>query len=234
MTDPRDADAAAWGLPGVLDFFETARSTTEQVYRSEWIFLREKLAEGMSVLDVGCAQGGFASVLSEHLNAFDYTGVDVNPDMVARARRRFPGHRFERVAEGDLAALGDETFDLVLVLGLLHLHAAWRDTLAAAWACTAGCLLFDLRQVAGPTVEDRTRSWFRMDFHRPDAAHGATVLPYNLVNAGEALETVTRLCPGAAQVSQFGYLHPVSGAASVPVSEVMATAWCVEREPAAR
>lgn len=222
-------NAEAWGLPRVLDFFEARRATTDEVYPSEWFFLRDRLRDGMTVLDVGCAQGGFARVLGEHLGAFSYTGVDINADMVARARAKHPGHAFHHVAEGDLAVLGERRFDLVIVLGILHLHEAWRDTLAAAWRHTGGCLVFDLRETHLPTIEDKARSYFRMDFHGGGPEHAETTLPYNVVNAGEALAVVTETCRGAARISHYGYLHAVSPAAVCPLDEVMANTYCVER-----
>ncbi|EME70521.1 Putative methyltransferase (methylase) [Paramagnetospirillum caucaseum] len=223
-------NADAWGLDGVLDFFDTERSNTGQVYASEWFFLKDRMREGMRVLDVGCAQGGFASVLAEHLKDFRYTGIDINPAMIERARARHPGHTFQTITEdADWACLGDETFDLVLVLGILHLHEGWRRTIAQAWSHTAGCLLMDLRETEGPTIEDKARSYFRMDFGGKDERYASTTLPYVLINSAEALETVRRLTPGARRTSHYGYLHPASASASVPVDGVMTNVWCVER-----
>ncbi|MCB2100608.1 MAG: class I SAM-dependent methyltransferase [Rhodobacterales bacterium] len=222
-------NAAAWGLPGVLDFFASERDSAAKVYPSEWFFLRQHLREGVSVLDVGCAQGGFAAVLGESLSAFTYTGVDISAAMVARARERHPGHRFLTVPEGDLSPLGGETFDLVLVLGILHLHEAWRDTLAAAWARTGGAMVFDLRETEGPSIEDKDRARFTMAFGGDGAEYERTVLPYNLINASEALAESRRLCAGAARLSRFGYLHAPSAAARLPVDAVLTETWCAER-----
>jgi len=223
-------NATAWGLPGVLDFFDTARASTGQVYASEWFFLKDRLHEGLSVLDVGCAQGGFATVLGEHLRDFRYTGLDINPDMIDRARKRHPAHTFHAIAEGrPWTVLQDRHFDLVLVLGILHLHEGWRDTLAQAWKHTAGTLIFDLREHGDATIEDKARSSFRMDFGGGDDRHCETRLPYIIVNSAEALTTVRRLSPGCRKLSHFGYLHPVSESASTPVPEVMANVWCAER-----
>lgn len=224
------SNAEAWGLPGVLHFFDTARSTTGQVYASEWFFLKDRLAEGMSVLDVGCAQGGFAGMLAENLTSFHYTGIDISADMIERAQTRHPSHTFHHVAEGqDWAALGGEIFDLVLVLGILHLHEGWRETIARAWTHTKTCLVLDLREHDGATLEDKALSSFRMDFGGGDEIHAETRLPYVIVNSGEALATVRQLTPDARRLSHFGYLHPVSDSASSPVSKVMANVWCIER-----
>lgn len=224
------SNAEAWGLPGVLDFFTTARSTTGQVYASEWFFLKERLTDGMSVLDVGCAQGGFVNVLAENLKDFRYTGLDINADMVARAQARHPGYTFHAIGEdAEWAALGEECFDVVLVLGILHLHEGWRETIQRAWARTRGCLILDLREYEGPTIEDKAVSFFRMDFNDGDARHAETRLPYILVNSATALATIRGAAQGARRLSHFGYLHPVSSSATTPVREAMANVWCVDR-----
>lgn len=226
--DPND-NAAAWGLPAVLDFFSRERATTGSLYPSEWFFIRDRLKEGISVLDVGCAQGGFATVLAENLKRFAYTGVDVNPTMIETARARHPNHRFLQVREGEFSALGDDRFDLVVVLGILHLHETWRKTIAAAWARTAGTLILDLRETDGATIEDKAVSYFRMDFNGGDAAHSETLLPYIVVNTAEALATVQRNCPDARGLARYGYRHPVSSAARCPLGEVMASAYRIDR-----
>lgn len=225
MTD----NAAAWGMPGVLDFFARERSTTDGLYPSEWFFIKDCLKEGVSVLDIGCAQGGFAKVLGENLKRFTYTGVDVNPAMVAAARARHPNHRFLDVGESDYSALGAERFDLVLVLGILHLHESWRETLAAAWAHTNGALILDLRETDGESIENKARSYFRMNFNGAAADHAATRLPYIVVNTAEALATVRGHCAGATRLARYGYMHPVSSSANCPLNEVMASAYRIDR-----
>jgi len=227
MTD--NHNAKAWGLPQVIDYFQTARSKTEMVYPSEWFFLKDLMKEGISVLDIGCAQGGFAGVLGEHINSFQYTGADINPEMITRAKEKHPGHTFHHIQEADFSPLGGDRFDLVLVLGILHLHEAWRDTLAGAWAHTSGHLLFDLRETPNPTIEDVERSCFRMDFHGGDDQHHETRLPYNIINSAEALKTVTDTCKDAHRTSHYGYLHPVSHVADCPYEQVMANSYCIER-----
>ena len=222
-------NAAAWSLPGVVEYFNSRRGATADVYPSEWVFLRDRLKDGVSVLDIGCAQGGFAAVAGEHARRFTYTGIDISAEMIAAARTRHPQHRFLHVPEGDYSALGDERFDLVLVLGILHLHESWRETLRAGWRHTRGSLVFDLRQTDGPTVEDKARSYSRMDFGRQDTTHSAAHIPYNVLNAGEALGISRRICDGAKRLSLHGYTMSVSGAAVTPHPEVLASVYCAER-----
>lgn len=222
-------NAAVWSRPDAVDFFTKARSTTSDVYPSEWFFLKDRLREGIRILDVGCAQGGFAGIIAEHLTRFEYTGVDISSTMIARARERFPQHRFHVVEEGDDSALAGAEFDLVLVLGILHLHESWRRTLDAAWRRTRSTLIFDLRETHLPTVEDKARSWFTMQL--PEGGAPSAHLPYIILNTTDALDTVIRTCAGATAIARYGYLHPVSGTARTPISQVMATAYRVERSP---
>jgi SAM-dependent methyltransferase len=220
--------ADSWSQPGVLDFFTKERGSTADVYPSEWFFLKDRLKEGMSVLDIGCAQGGFAGVLGEHLKRFSYTGVDISAEMIEKAKARHPGHRFICATEGDLSALRGEGFDLVLVLGILHLHEAWRETLKTAWQYTKGALLFDLRETEAATLEDKSVSWFGMDFSG-DPEKSELRLPYIVLNAGDALAEAVRLTEGAAKLSRFGYRHPPSGAARTPLKMIFSSAYLAER-----
>jgi hypothetical protein len=149
--------------------------------------------------------------------------------MIARAQAWHPRHRFFQVHEGDYSPLGNETFDLVLALGILHLHETWRDTIMAAWKHTSGTLILDLRETDGHTIEDKATSFFRMDFNGGGATHTAACLPYIVVNSAEALATVRRFCPEARRLARYGYLHPISPAATCPIKEVMTTAYRVDR-----
>lgn len=71
---------------------------------------------GMRVLDVGCASGHVLKYLPDA----DYTGLDLNPDYVRRAKKRFPHARFmvADAASPEVAELG--VFDCIMLFGLLH------------------------------------------------------------------------------------------------------------------
>ncbi len=67
------------------------------------------------VLDVGCGPGTNARVFART----DYVGIDINPDYIATAQRRFKG----RFVVGDVAderVLPDERFDVVFANSLMH------------------------------------------------------------------------------------------------------------------
>jgi len=72
-----------------------------------------------SILDVGCGIGHFAGWLKERAYEGDYTGIDLLPEMIERARNAHPGFRFERA---DL--LDPKTHyvaDYVMSSGIFHL-----------------------------------------------------------------------------------------------------------------
>lgn len=67
------------------------------------------------VLDVGCGPGTNAW----HFRGAQYTGVDINPQYVASAQRRFHG-RFLVGDVTDASVLPAEHFDVVLLNSLMH------------------------------------------------------------------------------------------------------------------
>lgn len=69
------------------------------------------------VLDVGCGPGTNAP----HFKGMEYLGLDINPEYVAQARRRY-GMRFE-VADVTRYEVHDQPFDFILVNSFFH-HVA--------------------------------------------------------------------------------------------------------------
>jgi trans-aconitate 2-methyltransferase len=81
----------------------------------EPVLRHNRIAEMRRVLDVGCGPGTNA----RHFQDADYLGVDMNPDYIAYARRRW-GDRF---AVEDVTRMGTPPgggFDAILVNSLLH------------------------------------------------------------------------------------------------------------------
>jgi len=76
---------------------------------------RVDLSQVKRVLDVGCGPGTNARAFA----GSDYVGIDINPDYIATASRRFKG----RFVVGDVAderVLPDERFDCVFANSLMH------------------------------------------------------------------------------------------------------------------
>jgi ubiquinone/menaquinone biosynthesis C-methylase UbiE len=224
---PEIDSKAAWSLPSVMDYFANHRKTSAQVYESEWFFLKPLLKEGMSVLDIGCAQGGFAGVLGENLTRFEYTGIDISSTMIGQARQNFPQHQFFVTSENTYPQIPNQNFDLVLCLGILHLNSCWREMLTEAWQKTRRHLLMDFREHGGTTIEDISKSYFLMNFNGEEKTEAK--LPYVILNSGEALDTLKESCKEYSQLKHFGYEHPVSESAVTPVKKVMMNTYLIER-----
>jgi len=222
-------ERAGWNYKGIVSFYENHRRTTDDLYPSEWFFLKDLLRERMSVLDIGCALGGFASILSEHLRDFKYTGLDISSEMVQCASQKHPQHSFHHIPEADLSILKGETFDLTLCFGILHLSYKWRELIVAAWKHTAGHFLFDLRETHLRTTEDPKRSYLRLSSEEECGAGREERLPYNIINAAEALDTIIALCPDAKKICHYGYLHPVSEMAVCPQDQVMMNTYLIAK-----
>jgi SAM-dependent methyltransferase len=79
---------------------------------------------GDRVLDVGCGPGALSNAAAER--GADVTGVDLAPGMIAEARRRHPGLRFEQ-ADAEQLPFADGSFDVALGAFLVnHLPDAQR------------------------------------------------------------------------------------------------------------
>jgi tRNA (cmo5U34)-methyltransferase len=112
--------------------------------------------EGARVLDLGAGTGLFAAVVLDRFPSARLRLVDVSPDMLAQARRRFAGADPSRVAFGVLdMAEGDlgGPWDLVVsALAIHHLDAGAKRALFARVraALAPGGLFVNAEQVLGP------------------------------------------------------------------------------------
>jgi SAM-dependent methyltransferase len=71
---------------------------------------------GARILEIGCGPGTIVG----YLPPSDYLGFDLSPEYIELAKKRFPKARFvcERVSQFSLAK--EQTFDVVLALGIVH------------------------------------------------------------------------------------------------------------------
>jgi ubiquinone/menaquinone biosynthesis C-methylase UbiE len=74
-------------------------------------------ATGDEILDLGCGPGELLTHIPEEVQ---YTGIDINPQYIARARERHGTRATFHVGDASRLALLDERFDLVLAIAVLH------------------------------------------------------------------------------------------------------------------
>lgn len=84
------------------------------------------------ILEIGCGQGVGAKIIDDLFSPQEYVGVDLDPKMIERARKK--GHSLTNALfeQGDAASLpfNDSTFDLAVDFGIIHHIPNWRDALA--------------------------------------------------------------------------------------------------------
>jgi SAM-dependent methyltransferase len=74
--------------------------------------------KGRSILDAGCGMGDLLPYLHAKTDDFTYLGMDINPDFVKVAKKRYEGHSFE---VGDpFNGRFDRRFDLVISSGVMN------------------------------------------------------------------------------------------------------------------
>lgn len=79
----------------------------------------DKDIHGKKVLDYGCGKGDFYQYLKEKNIAVDYTGFDINGELISLARHKYPECRF-RVFDIEEESL-DDNYDYIFLCGVFNL-----------------------------------------------------------------------------------------------------------------
>ncbi|MEU1019561.1 methyltransferase domain-containing protein [Streptomyces sp. NPDC005898] len=111
-----------WNAAAATFDDEPDHGLRDATVRRAWL---ERLSQWLpatpgDVLDLGCGTGSLSLLAAEH--GHRVTGVDLSPDMTARAREKLAGHDAE-ILTGDAARppVGDRKFDTVLARHVLWL-----------------------------------------------------------------------------------------------------------------
>jgi len=104
----RENERVGWGARANRYADVTARATLQSI---PTLLAHAGLFPGAKVLDAGCGPG-YVAACAEALGA-TCMGIDFSPSMIAEARKRFPGIRFE-VGDIEQLPLDDRSQDAVL------------------------------------------------------------------------------------------------------------------------
>ena len=111
-----------------------ARAFIQRHYESRLLERLGGRLDGARVLEVGCGRGVGSELILERWGAREVHAFDLDPEMVALARRRLSrfGPDRARVWVGDAAAIeaGDGSFDAVVDFGILHHVPRWQAVVA--------------------------------------------------------------------------------------------------------
>lgn len=112
----------AWTFDSVADIYDATRTLPEPVMRSILSAIKHALSDCTTIIDVGSGTGRFAKPLQEM--GFGVIGVDVARGMLAKASEK--GVRGLVVADAHSLPFKDESFDVVIIVHVLHLVKDWR------------------------------------------------------------------------------------------------------------
>ena len=196
---------AAWSEAEIVRFYLRERRRVEDLYDSERAILEPSLVPCRSVLDVGCAAGGFSEILAALKPGLRYAGVDAAPAMVEAARRRYPALRFD-VSEGGTLAFEDGAADLVLCTSVLHHNPDYEAMIRECYrVCRIGCVLDLPRLIRRPYAFDPATSFMRLD-QRFEAGDAPWTVPYVLCNPQPMFSFLAEgLRPRPRMVAAVGY-----------------------------
>lgn len=220
----------SWSHTNAINYYCSHRNSVADIYESEKFFLSQVLEPGYSILDIGCATGGFVNVFREYEPTVSYTGVDISTEMIRQARILHPEIHFE-VADGNNLPFGNNSFDIVFSSGALHMAPNWREILAEGWRIANRYFIFDVRlKNSPPTIEDINLSFERIAFS--GQWDGKTIVPYIIIDVKMFKQTLDALHPAPSVQQIHGYYHPVSDMTVTPEKEVCMTMCCLIKNAA--
>ena len=215
-------EQSVWAAPDSIQFFSGHRDRVEDLYPSERRFLPDLLPRVRSVLDIGCAAGGFSNIMKSFNPSLEDTGIDINPVFVRLAAERYPDSRFE-VGDGIHFQTPAGSYELVHSSGILHLNSRYAEIVSSGYEQASRYLLCDFRLTRG----DRVEGTFKVEFE-PDE-EPRSVLPYIVPNVDELLAMLAALSPAPSRVRLHAYYHPPSPMASIPLAQVLMTVVLVDK-----
>jgi SAM-dependent methyltransferase len=213
-----------WGTQAVLNYYEANRRKADEIYPSERVFLDDAVKSHSSLLDIGCATGGFSKALRELNPKLQYTGVDITPAMIETAQKQFPEDKFLLI-DGQKLPFADDTFDVAICFGVLHMTTNWRELLAEGWRICRKTFLFDLRLTDSEGICDPATSFQKLAFD--DEWDGESMAPYIVLNQRDAMNNIQALTPPFGSLQGYGYINQVSGNTVSPYRSVCMAAFCL-------
>jgi len=224
MSDDMDPfivnEQRAWHSAESLEYYRRHRRSVVDLYRSERFFLPDVLQQVGSMLDVGCAAGGFSAVVRAINPAVRYVGVDVVPAFVESARADYPDAEFH-VSDGVHFSTPPGSFDLVHSTGVLHVNARYEEMIRAMWDQTSRFLLCDLRLSRG----EGQRGYIESPFGERERV----TVPYLVLNVDAAVALFTDLTPRPRSIRVRGYVHEATASAHLSDRAVLMAFFLVEK-----
>ncbi|MBM4328876.1 MAG: class I SAM-dependent methyltransferase [Deltaproteobacteria bacterium] len=168
-------DFPAWSdHPDLVKYYSENRCRPKDLYASERRFLPWLARQSKSLLDTGCAAGGFLPIWRYYNPSIEYVGVDVSSSLIETARRVHPGVRFiqHNITAG--LPLRDRSSVCVQALGWLNWEPGYENAIYELWRLADRYLFMDLRLVSKPDQVTVARQKIAL----ASAWDGETTTPY--------------------------------------------------------
>lgn len=145
----------------------------------------------LTVLDVGCATGGFYRYFRNVWPALEYKGLDISKSATDYARGLYPSGNFSAF-NGDLKSVPDAESDIVFARDVVHHQANPCELLGDLYHIAKKYLILRMRtREEGATVFDVAQSC--------QYAYGHWV-PYIVFNTSELVDTLQSFRPSPASI----------------------------------
>lgn len=221
----------AWDIEESIAYYESLRNRPEEVYESERVLFFPLLGKVDTVLDMGCAAGGFYNIIRTLNPKIKYTGLDVSEKMLGTAKRLFPAGDF-RLTSGRSLDFPDNSFDMAMSLGVIHHIPGYKEIVKECFrVCRRYCLLDLPRLLSRRHTFDMRESYMTLKdrFHSKKNIDGSsTKVPYVLADAAEVFDFLSGdLKPK--RILAKGYFGRTDKSATIPSEEVCFTVVCLEK-----
>ncbi|OGX04584.1 MAG: hypothetical protein A3G87_06055 [Omnitrophica bacterium RIFCSPLOWO2_12_FULL_50_11] len=143
--------------PELVRFYSQHRSRPEDLYPSERRFLPWLARQATSVLDTGCAAGGFIHIWRFYHPNVEYTGIDISSALIETARRLHPNELFFRANVSEVTGLPDRYASVVQALSWLHWDLDYVKAITQLWRLADRYLFMDVRLSARRNFNLRCR-----------------------------------------------------------------------------
>jgi ubiquinone/menaquinone biosynthesis C-methylase UbiE len=127
--------------------------------------------DGGRALELGCGRGVGGEIIQDRFLAAELELLDIDPDMVERARHRLAGRPRTRVVVGDATRIDapDQRFDGVFDFGAIHQMGEWPDAVAEVRRVLRPGGRFYFEEVASPLLRWTLR--YTIEGWPPPSAH---------------------------------------------------------------
>ena len=215
-----------WSLPAVVKFFQKERNNYNKLYEGEKYFLDKVMKKNTSVLDIGCAQGSLYKILKKQYKITNYIGIDISKEMIIKAQKNYGKKLFIHYQGLNYYEKTKKKFDVVVILGILHLNNNWKQILINANKICKKYLIFDLRESHLKTIQSINKSYMDMSFSSQNNIYINSKLPYNIINIVETRLLLEKYFKED-KILCYSKDNSMTSAASIKNKKILMNTYCI-------